>query len=326
MNNNKRDSYTSADALPIKLIKNDYVQKQTQRGNIPPIHAQIIPTNVCNMNCSFCSCSERDKTLSLKPKDLEAIMGDLEDLGCQAITWTGGGEPTLYPAINEALLDAQMKGIESGLVTNGLRLNNIRDDALNSLTWARISHGDHRDMSSTYQKQLEKHIKRGSGVDWAISYVLSEKMNPVSLYNTIKFANEMNMSHVRVVADLFNPGKVDMERARSYLEGSKGLDMSRIIFQPRQNPVHGGDCLIGYLKPLIGADRQVYACCGVQYALATPSKDLPKELSLGDARDLFHIYTSIKPLDGSKCVKCYYGAYNSTLGGMIGKQDHGKFV
>lgn len=322
-----KNSYTSADALPIKLIKDRQVLEETKEGLIPPVHAQIIPTNECNMNCEFCSCSERDKKLHLTTHDLEHIITDLKDLGCKAITWTGGGEPTMYYGINSSLIHSGLSGIENGLVTNGLKLDNLSRDVMPYMRWIRISHGDHRDMTAGYQSYLRKQMDKGPNVDWAISYVLGPNPNGPSLFNTVKLANETGMSHVRVVADLFQPGNVDMEGARKYLEQHKSLDLSRVIFQPRQHPTQGKNCYIGYLKPLVGADRQVYACCGVQYAFDEPSKDLPKSLSLGDALDLKKIYKrSNQPIDGSICKKCYYSSYNNVLEGMLSNQQHERFL
>ena len=49
----KKDSYTAADNLPIKLIRDETVRKGIEQGKILPIHPQVIPTNKCNMKCSF---------------------------------------------------------------------------------------------------------------------------------------------------------------------------------------------------------------------------------------------------------------------------------
>jgi len=54
---NKKDSYTAADAFPIKVLKNSILQN----GKIKPFHIQLYPTNVCNLNCSFCSCANRNR-------------------------------------------------------------------------------------------------------------------------------------------------------------------------------------------------------------------------------------------------------------------------
>lgn len=98
-------------------------------------------------------------------------------------------------------------------------------------------------------------------------------------------------------------------------------------YQGRKGFERGGDCFIGFLKPLIGPDAKVYACCGVQYALEVPSKDLPEELCLGHALELDEIMErSAVPLDGGKCVKCYYMNYNILLRGMLKSVVHKEFV
>ncbi|WP_145021446.1 hypothetical protein [Geobacter argillaceus] len=58
-----------------------------------------------------------------------------------------------------------------------------------------------------------------------------------------------------------------------------------------------------------------------------PSRDLPEELCLGRAVDLETILArSTTPLDGSRCVKCYYMNYNTLLRGMLKSVAHKEFV
>ena len=320
-----KTSYTAADTVPLKMILDKDLVKSAQKGIILPLHAQFIPTNKCNMNCKFCSCSERDKELEMSLEDAKKIINILKEQGCKAVTITGGGEPLMHPDIDEMIDLFHKKGIKIGFVSNGLLLDKINSKTLNKVTWCRISNGDDRTLNKTYEENLHKAVTNAPDVDWAFSHVVSKSPNSEEIIRIIEFANKHHFTHVRLVSDLFEPEKIDMEELHRQI--STEVDTKLVIFQGRKEYRRGGDCYICYLKPLIGPDCKIYACCGVQYALANPSRDLPEELCLGSAFDLKNIIkNSSKPLDGSICVKCYYMNYNGILKSMISNIDHKEFV
>src|SRR5690348_3580112 len=65
------------------------------------------------------------------------ILDDCAEIGVGAIEFTGGGEPTVHPDCIEIIGHAQKLGLQTGLVTNAVRL---KDNAvLRNLDWLRIS-------------------------------------------------------------------------------------------------------------------------------------------------------------------------------------------
>lgn len=322
-----KTSFTAADSIPLKvLLDKDLIDQVHHNNRLIPIHIQFLPTNKCNMNCDFCSCSERDQNLEIDFELASSIITECRKAGTKAVTITGGGEPLLYPHFAKLVDCFENNGIKIGLVTNGLLLHKIPQMTLNKITWCRISNDDNRVLKGVYREHLAHSIKLSPSVDWAFSHVVSSKPNVDEIIRIIEFANEHNFTHIRLVADLFQPEDVDMESLQFKLRDKKVHD-SKVIYQGRKAFERGGDCYIGYLKPLIGPDAKVYACCGVQYALAVPSKDLPQELCLGNAVDINKIVKqSNVPLDGSICVKCYYMNYNTLLRGMLMSVVHKEFV
>jgi len=212
------------------------------------------------------------------------------------------------------------------LVTNGLLLHKIPKETLDKITWCRISNDDKRVLNEVYRGNLAHAVNSSPSVDWAFSHVVSSKPNLVEIIKIIEFANEHAFTHIRLVADLFQPEDIDMESLRELLR-ERNIDSTKVIYQGRKAFERGGDCYIGYLKPLIGPDAKVYACCGVQYAFEIPSRDLPQELCLGNAIEIKKIIEQSNiPLDGSRCVKCYYMNYNTLLRGMMMSVAHKEFV
>jgi organic radical activating enzyme len=322
-----RTSYTAADSIPLKtVLDRDLHAAINGRRQIIPIHIQLIPTNRCNLNCAFCSCSERDRSLELDLGLARKVVEKCAGLGTKACTVTGGGEPLLHPKFPEIIDYLTDQGIKVGLVTNGLLLHKAPPRTVAKLTWCRISNGDDRCFTDEYRRRLERVVMTSPEVDWAFSHVVSSAPNEAEIIRVVEFANFHQFTHVRLVADLFHPVDVDMAGLQAALRAVR-LDDRRVIYQGRKNAERGGPCYIGFLKPLIGADGEVYACCGVQYALDKPSRDLPAELRLGHALDMDKICErSAEPLDGSQCVRCYYGSYNILLRAMLGRTAHPEFL
>lgn len=322
-----KTSYTAADSIPLKiLLDRELISNAEKHNRLLPIHIQFLPTNKCNLNCTFCSCSARDKDLEIDFDLAKKVIDHCKKAGTKAVTITGGGEPLLYNHFNELIDYFDELGIKIGLVTNGISLHNANINSLNKITWCRISNGDDRNFGDNYRNRLSSVVAGTPKVDWAFSHVVSKKPNYEEIARIIRFANEHKFTHVRLVADLFQPEDIEMDSIKKKLD-EMHINDSRVVYQGRKAFTQGGDCYIGYLKPLIGSDAKIYACCGVQYALEKPSKDLPSELCLGDAVEIDKIMRkSNLPLNGSICVKCYYMNYNILLKGLLSDLDHKEFV
>ena len=102
--NNKQISYTSASAIPMKiLLDKGLIDVMTKRKKIFPRHIQLNPTNKCTRNCWWCSCSRRDQTSQLTYTQIVSIMRRFKKLGCRAVTITGGGDPLCHLRINDII-------------------------------------------------------------------------------------------------------------------------------------------------------------------------------------------------------------------------------
>jgi hypothetical protein len=151
---------------------------------------------------------------------------------------------------------------------------------------------------------------------------VTDLTNTLNVIEIVEFANDYKFTHVRLVADLFNTDSIDFTNIKKALQG---ID-SRVIYQPRSSPVQSDTCAIGYVKPVIAPDFTMYLCCGVQYALAKPSRDLPRRLSMGIATNLSEIYGPDRKLFHVLCKTCYYDNYNTVLRPLIEGVQHGEFL
>ena len=307
MNNS---SYTSANGYPIKLLTDiELINSIINSKKILLRHLQLCPTNKCNQKCEFCSCSDRDKNLELSFKEVDKILVTAKKHGCKGITITGGGEPLLHPNIKEIVNRCHELGIKVGLVTNGLLLEKIPYN----VAWCRVSF----DPSRKLLPKFKKVILKNPHIDWSFSYVLYK--TPHNLKDLVMLANELKVTHVRVVSDILNPSVNMMRMTKRLL---KGID-KRVIYQDRSEPTRGTKkCLISLLKPIVGANGKVYPCCGIQYAVKNEPLDFHHDMG----KDLEKIQNKQKYFNGSLCNVCYYNQYNEVLNLLMDDVEHKEWV
>jgi len=321
----KTSSYTAANTFPVKVLKHKDVPDRF--GKIPPIHIQLNPTNVCNLDCEPCSCAKRNKKLEVDFEKLKVLMYDFALMGCRSITITGGGEPLLYSKINELIDCLFGLNIQIGLVTNGTQFEKLNYISLKKIKWIRISHMDYRPFNFKYRGYLTKYMFDTDMIDWAFSYVISDKPNFDNICQVVNYANTKSFTHVRIVSDLLDLKHIpDMDLIKESLNYA-GIPDDLVIYQGRKEFVHGREkCLISLLKPVIGADGKLYPCCGSQYSMNPPSEDYDKSMCMGPAENFYEIYQKQKHFDGSQCIRCYYDDYNKLLELKTAQVEHTEFV
>ena len=311
----KIESYSAASTFPAKLLH----QKVIKDGKIIPIHPQIYITNRCNLNCSFCSCSDRQKTLEMKFDEVKEVVDVLADRGAKAITFSGGGEPLLHPKINEIIAYVGLRGVEVGLVSNGVAIDKLKHH--DNLTWCRISSSD--DRVPAYGP-IEKAVKINPKTNWAFSHVITKNPNYGLIGKLINFSNENNFTHVRIVSDL-----TDLDNVPSMEEVKKNLgeiDDNKVIYQGRKDSTRGTkNCYLSLLKPVISPEG-IFPCCGAQYSQKGQERDMVDAMKMGDIKDLPDILDKQKYFNGSACDICYYQQYNDALKKLLDKPEHLNFV
>ena len=314
-----------------------------EEGKILPIHLQLNPTNKCNFNCSFCSCSARDKMQELPLPEIMKFMDMFLTLGGKSVTITGGGEPSMHQDFSQMIMGIARRGIDIGLVTNGTLMNRI-DEVLDYVTWVRISSSDNlplqlkyikRDVTTWLQRIAESVLDHPT-VDWAFSHVVTQKDSLACMKTDshlvakiIRFANTHDFTHVRLVNDIFMADELEatMHGLKAHLVNYLGLDCSKVNFQDRSTWTKGTTpCYISILKPVLGADGYLYPCCGTQYALGNPSRDYEKTMQLGYMTDFEKLVEEQRFFNGRVCAKCYYSGYNQMLGVMVHSLNHVNFV
>ena len=87
-----------------KLLKHlDRLREYQEKGVLRPLTLQIAPTDKCNLDCTYCSVKEREGD-EIPFEKLMPVIDTFVELGIVSAEITGGGDPTLYPNVNELIL------------------------------------------------------------------------------------------------------------------------------------------------------------------------------------------------------------------------------
>ena len=139
-------------------------------GRVPaPVHVRIKPTNVCNHACYFCAYRIDELSLGegmnvrdrIPPEKMAEIADDLVEMGVEAVTFSGGGEPLIYPHIVDTVERLAAGGIRIGCLSNGSMLKGrVAEAFARHASWIRISIDGWDDASETLNVTVEL-VQRG---------------------------------------------------------------------------------------------------------------------------------------------------------------------
>jgi MoaA/NifB/PqqE/SkfB family radical SAM enzyme len=117
--------------------------RQARAGKIPnPRMAIIYPNYGCNHYCVGCEYAavNRENPVQMKPERLLRLLEELRETGVDSVEFCGGGEPTIYPHLEEAILHGRKLGLSFGLLTNGSGIQgSLAETVAREVSYVRIS-------------------------------------------------------------------------------------------------------------------------------------------------------------------------------------------
>lgn len=271
----------------------DIIQKLLKGERCQPSYIRIKPTNKCNHNCSYCH--YRNAYLDLDeynpgdeiPRDkMMEIVSDMKEMGTKAVTFSGGGEPLLYPYIEETMQAVIDAGIDLSIITNGSLLSGKRAELLAEAKWVRISlesvrdedycriRGIKRGAFDNLCKNIEEFAKiKKDNCELGINMVVS-KENYKDVYEMSALMKRLGANHVKYSPVCSNDTKGyhkdfmqyvtdELARATKELEGNRFRvinlytdDFSDSVVFERQY----SKCPLKEFICAIGANAKVYYC------------------------------------------------------------------
>jgi MoaA/NifB/PqqE/SkfB family radical SAM enzyme len=264
-------------------------------GDVPaPVHVRIKPTNVCNHSCWFCA--YRSDAVSLgsgmnehdripREKMME-IVDDLIAMGVEAVTFSGGGEPLIYPNIAATVERLAAGGIKVGALTNGSMLRGrVADVFARHGTWLRVSI-DGWDPASYARsrsvgedefykviRNLEAFSRRGSKCVLGASVVVDER-NASHIFELCAQLKRVGVGHVKIAPCIVRDSAAENDAyharfeptVRAQITEIRGLEESHFRVNDHYHALcerfdrSERRCMMAYLLTVIGADLTVYSC------------------------------------------------------------------
>jgi len=279
---------------PLTLAK----MRDTGEGDLISVH--LMPQNLCNQSCSFCSYRLPDNKNSSEFNEqshipLEAMMGlldDLEGMDVQGVEVTGGGEPLAYPFTSQLWHRLAESPMATALVTNGSLLHKHDIGMITSrMKWARVSIDaarpdtyaamrrasvTHFDRAWAAVASLRQHAPPDPEFKLGVGFVLcNENINEV--YDFVKQARSSGADNVRLsltYSDQHEKFFRDQDALANAIEESKRAEADFNCSYFRVNnliPVRGWEihhpqqdyvrCPTKDLLCVVEGECWVYTCC-----------------------------------------------------------------
>jgi MoaA/NifB/PqqE/SkfB family radical SAM enzyme len=108
-------------------------------GDTWPIFVEFNLTDKCNLKCEWCISGNCRSLDSIPYFTAQEFLRDFANSGGKAVTFSGGGEPTLHKDFVHLLIYAHALGLDIGLMTNGVFPETHREYISEYCKWVRIS-------------------------------------------------------------------------------------------------------------------------------------------------------------------------------------------
>jgi organic radical activating enzyme len=266
------------------------MKKLHETGYGTPIVSHIMPTDVCNLKCSFCSVGNRNDEeqkdkYGLDLGKIETYLDTLTPLGLKAVILSGGGEPTAYRDrdghnFRDLISTIKARELEIGLITNGTMLDTYNDVIDDSFKWVRVSlyPSEYGLNILKLDKQLPKETTLG------FSLVLADNLKEDGEFRTsesesemlefykphiekiLPFIQEKGGQYLRLTPDCHVHGDsfIRLHNVAETLR-TKYSDITTKDGRPitlHQHKMHGTpkNCYLGFFHPVLYANGEVFPC------------------------------------------------------------------
>lgn len=206
----------------------DRITEVMSGNRIAPIYIRIKPTNLCNQNCNYCHYKNPYLDLDqynyndLIPHDkMIEIIEDMKIMDVKAVTFSGGGEPLLYPYIEETMEKILKANIDLSIITNASLLHKRKAKLLAKAKWVRVS----LDAASGATYEYIRGLKQGAfdevccniedfakikdeQCELGVNFVVG-KDNYKEVYDAGKLMKNLGVNHIKYTAQCSTDAEQD---------------------------------------------------------------------------------------------------------------------
>lgn len=346
---------TNRNATPYSQLKifyhQDIIQNLLNGKRCTPAYIRIKPTNRCNHDCSYChyknaylDLDDYDPLQEIPRQKMKEIVDDMAEMKVKAVTFSGGGEPLLYPYIEETMEWILEKGIDLSIITNGSLLNGKKAEILAKSKWVRISIESINDKSycniraikaGSFEKLCDNirefaKIKQDT-CELGINVVVNNE-NYKEVYNMAQLMKSLGANHVKfaplITTDTWGYHESfkddvtkELTRAQEELADSKfkiinlytGDFDDSVIFERQYSK-----CPIKEFVCVIAANSKVYYCHDKAYLDDGIVCDISNS-SFKEAWESEEVTKKFNEFDAKKCCKqhCVYDSRNVLINSFL---------
>ena len=347
----------------LKIFAHSQVLNDIGEGKrVAPVYIRIKPTNYCNHKCYYCSYA--DSALGLRDsvnkqdqipwEKMKEIIIDIADMGVKAVTFSGGGEPLVYPYIVETMQKVLEAGIDLSVITNGQNLKGERAEVLKNAKWVRVSfdaanaetYAKVRQLPSEAFCEVCDNIRQFARIkqcncELGVNFVINHE-NSDQVYKMAELVKDLGVNHIkytaRITKDLFEyhePFKEDairqIHQAQKDFEckGFKVINKYEGDFESAM-VFHRcyGTCYINNIFTVIAADSKVYFCHDKAYLKDGCVCDL-KHQSFQEGWNSEAVTHKFKEFDAKKICgqHCVYDSRNVLINSYLDMDmNHVNFI
>jgi len=274
------------------------------------------------MHCSYCCFKNRkDKVLEMPFDVLKEGIFQFYSLGVRAVEITGGGEPTLYPYINQALRLLDELGIYIGMNTNAVDSQFVR--CWDLCEWVRVSLN-----TLDYYDSINTSPILDSGAYISGCYIWNDKSTEAILDKVIRFADD-NQVVCRIAPDCIKP-LVEIDRSVDQLRDLLLKCDSEYVFLSDFNidtTRHNHKCYIHMIKPCFYTDGYIYPCPSMELAHEHDHR-MNERYRVCRYNEVVDFYQSEKPYEIKEltCSYCKYAKQQIVLEDVLTKTIFNEFA
>ena len=340
-----------------KLFRHlDRLNEWDKKGEVYPVTASIDLTNACNHHCPLCI-GVRPDNHSIPFEKLKGIVLQLKEDGAQAIGFAGGGDPSCYPKLAEAIRFVKDQGMDVGIYTNCYLLS---DDAISAIldccTYLRISldagspgifkltHGMDEKAFNKVLENIKKIVRLRKELNKKITIGAGYLVGPhtkTGIYDAVKLYKELGMDYIRIRpffdgtgVEQFNDEDIGIinDQVEKSLE-LKSADFSITYPEHRMDWMLKGNKDRPYKKchgisfvAEITANQELYPCCHLsgnkRYLYGSLKENSFKEIWNSQKRK-----DAVDSIDFRDCPNpCVFNTNNKILWDLKQKVPHENFL
>lgn len=267
-----------------------------------PIHIRIKPTNVCGHNCWYCAYKSDKLQLGkdmvqkdfIPEEKMMEIIDDIVEMGVQAVTFSGGGDPFYYPHLLKTVKKLTRNNVRFASLHNGSRLQGeLAEIFAHHATWLRISidgwddksYSEYRGVREGEFTKVISHMRNfkkiGGRCYLGVSFIIDQKNAP-HVFEFTQRLKDIGVDSVKISAcvvdddasksnsyhaGIFTTVRNQIERAISELADDRFEIFDSYHELDKRFQKRYTWCPYLQILPVIGADLNIYPCQDKAYNL-----------------------------------------------------------